>query len=266
MHSTIVEGNHEIVEMKDRLRVLIVDDDCMMAQSIADILKVEGYYPETASSGDEALKKIEEGTFDTVLIDSKMPGMSGWELCRAISDRRPGLPVKLMSAYAHYEPVQKGFETVAIHTLVKPLGVCWILNLLSSLHRERTIVVVDDDPWFCKILGDILEEREFSVVEITDPRSIVGALEAAGKLTILLDMKLDDADDFMFMVLQKVKEQFPRLPVILAVGYNVVDIYRKKAASAIEVSRKLDSYTCYYQPVRTKELLRYLSEIHQGEL
>ena len=118
--------------MEDKLRILVVDDDHMMARTIVDILKVKGHEAEAVHSGSEALEKVTQGSFgsaqdrpfgsahrheprhkysrwysrwqdrpfDCVLTDIKMPGVNGVDLYRAIKARRPDLPVVLMTAYS----------------------------------------------------------------------------------------------------------------------------------------------------------------------
>lgn len=79
--------------MKEKLHILIVDDDPDITDTMVDILRVKGYEAEPAYSGSEALKMIEHHRFDCVLTDVKMPQMNGVELHRLISDHNPDLPV-----------------------------------------------------------------------------------------------------------------------------------------------------------------------------
>ena len=65
-------------------RILVVDDVAMNVKLLADLLTVKGYQTVTASSGAEALAKLEAERPDMVLLDVMMPGMSGYEVCQAI--------------------------------------------------------------------------------------------------------------------------------------------------------------------------------------
>src|SRR5262245_60075281 len=70
--------------VSEKLRILIVDDNEMMVKTLQDILRLKGYQTEPAYSGLEALRKVEDGAFDFVLSDIKMPDLNGVDLYRAI--------------------------------------------------------------------------------------------------------------------------------------------------------------------------------------
>lgn len=243
--------------MSERLRILVVDDDRRMAKTLVDILRVKGYEAEAAHSGPEAIEKVEKGHFGCVLTDIKMPGISGVELYRAIKTVRPDLPVVLMTAYSTDRLVKEGLEEGAIAALTKPLNINALLSFFSSLCRERSIVIVDDDHEFCKTLGDILRARGFAVAQVTDPHGVVERLRADGQV-VLLDMKLNDVGGLE--VLQEIQEQHPGLPVILVTGY------REEMVKAIETALKIGAYTCIYKPFEIEELLELLTQIRHQEL
>jgi len=116
---------------------------------------------------------------------------------------------------------------------------------------------VDDDPQFCRTLGDILQARDFAVTQITDPHSVAEKVRVDGQV-VLLDMKLNHIDGLE--VLQAVRERYPHLPVILVTGY------RAGMATAIEAALKLNVYACFYKPLQIEALLRVLTRIRHQEL
>ena len=82
-------------------RILLVDDDVLIAMSSADMLTDLGHDVVETHSAKEALKLIDGGeTFDLLITDYSMPGMTGMELAKAARDRVPGLPILLASGYA----------------------------------------------------------------------------------------------------------------------------------------------------------------------
>ncbi len=83
-------------------RILVVDDDLGIRQSLAEILRGEGCEVETAADGSEALSHLESKPFDVVLSDVVMPKMDGYELFCAVRERYPELPVLMMTAF-HYD-------------------------------------------------------------------------------------------------------------------------------------------------------------------
>ena len=80
-------------------RVLIVDDDESLRESLELVLAAEGFEVVTAADGVAALGRLEASSFDVVLCDVRMPGMDGIELLPQLVRRLPGTPVIMMSAY-----------------------------------------------------------------------------------------------------------------------------------------------------------------------
>jgi len=246
-----------------KVRVLIVDDDHLMAKTLTDIFRVKGYLAEAAYSGAEAIEKIKaveteaQDRFDCVLTDIKMPEMSGIELHRAIRAIDPELPVVFMTAYAADETIQEGLEDGAIAWLTKPLNIHLMLNFLSTLRKESTIVVIDDNANFCKTLRDILEARGFNVIEITDPTDVMQTLMPDGQV-VLLDMKLRELSGLD--VLREIRKHLPQQPVVLMTSYQ------QEMAEAIEACFEIGVYTCLYKPFEIEELLGVLARIRHVEL
>jgi PAS domain S-box-containing protein len=83
-------------------RVLIVDDDGGIRQTLSELLEAEGCRVETAGDGAEALARIEQGAFDAVLTDVVMPRMDGYQLFTTVRERWPELPILMMTAF-HYD-------------------------------------------------------------------------------------------------------------------------------------------------------------------
>ena len=243
--------------MSEKLRILIVDDDQRMAGTLKDILNAKGHEADAGHSGPEALKRVAQTHFDCVLTDIKMPGMNGVDLYKAIKQKQPDIPVVLMTAYSTDKLVKEGLEQGAIASLTKPLDINALLTFFSSLRKERSVLIVDDDPKFCKTLGDILQERDFVVTEVTDPHGVMEKIKPDSQI-VLLDMKLNSVGGLE--VLKQIKEQYPHLPVILVTGY------RDEMKNAIESAMKIGAHTYLYKPFEIDDLLQHLTEIHRKQL
>ena len=68
-------------------KILVVDDDSSIRLLVSDVLTDQGLTVSTAASGEEALKRLEEESFDLILLDIMMKGMDGLEVCRRVRDR-----------------------------------------------------------------------------------------------------------------------------------------------------------------------------------
>jgi DNA-binding NarL/FixJ family response regulator len=88
-----------LAQQKPFRRILVVDDDPMVLQSVKMILKSAGHSVDTAADATQALARIEEGRFDLVVADLRLPGMRGDELARQIKSRNPSQRVILLTGF-----------------------------------------------------------------------------------------------------------------------------------------------------------------------
>lgn len=86
-----------------KARLLVVDDEENIRFLFKEELEEEGYEVEVASNGLEALEKIKNAPFDLVVLDIKMPGMSGIQALNEIKNMHKNLPVILCSAYGEFK-------------------------------------------------------------------------------------------------------------------------------------------------------------------
>ena len=123
--------------MSKKPRVLIVDDDTQISLTLNDILSLLGYEVSTASTGGGAIENMEKNQFDCILSDIKMSGMNGVDLCKAIKQGHPDLPVILMTAYTHDDLCERGLQEGAANILQKPLKMDELLKLISTLTKKE---------------------------------------------------------------------------------------------------------------------------------
>jgi heterodisulfide reductase subunit A len=108
------------LEARRAFRILVVDDELIVRDSIKEWLEVEGFEVEMAESGFEALEKLAASRFNMMLADVKMPGMDGVELLKMAKELAPQLPVVMMTAYATVETAVDAMKIGAKHYLMKP--------------------------------------------------------------------------------------------------------------------------------------------------
>jgi len=244
--------------MKEQIKVLVVDDDQSMVKTICDILRIGGFGAEPAYSGEEALEKVKGEVPDCVLMDIKMPGINGVEALRMIKEFSPDLPVVLMSAYATDEQEEEARKLGALALLSKPIDVQMILFFLSHLKKEESILVVDDDPAFCKTLKDILQSRGFRVETLLTPEKVLEEMEREYKEVVVLDLKLGDVNGVD--VLENIRAKYPTKPVVLVTGY------KDEMAESIQRGLRMGVYACLNKPFSMDELIGIIEEIGRKKL
>ena len=121
-------------------RVLVVDDSSRNVKLLTELLDAEGYSTIGVKSGEEALKSIEQDRPDLVLLDVMMPGMNGYEVCRAIrANPHSGLlPVVMVTALDPEERVN-GLKAGADDFLSKPINQPELFARVASLLRIKTL-------------------------------------------------------------------------------------------------------------------------------
>ncbi len=103
------------------IKILVVDDELIVRQSLGNWLKEEGYAVDTAENGIEALKIVEAKGCDLMVADIKMPGMDGIELLQKTKEIDPELQILLMTAYASVDTAVEAMKLGAFDYIVKPI-------------------------------------------------------------------------------------------------------------------------------------------------
>ena len=119
--------------------VLVVDDEPDLAESCAFFLRRAGYRVATASSGAAAMKHLGESSFDVVLSDVRMPGMSGVQLLEQVKSRDPDVEVILVTAYPELETAVHAIKTGAFDYLRKPFDEVQLRERVERAIAHRGI-------------------------------------------------------------------------------------------------------------------------------
>ena len=109
--------------------VLVVDDEAGMRDTVAEILEFAGYEVSTARTGDDALSRLAEKTFDVVLMDIRMPGRDGISILREIGGPPP--PVVMMTAYAVDEQLRAAIDAQSFAVVHKPVPAPYLIDLVA---------------------------------------------------------------------------------------------------------------------------------------
>src|SRR5215210_3408956 len=119
------------------MKILVVDDERAVRDSLRRALELEGYEIELAADGDEALSRLESNEEpDAVILDVLMPGVDGLEVCRRLRSSGKKLPVLMLTARTEVEDRVAGLDAGADDYVVKPFALEELLARLRALLRR----------------------------------------------------------------------------------------------------------------------------------
>ena len=117
-------------------RILIIDDDATICLMLQGLLKRKGFDADTVFSAGEAIKKLENESFDLVLSDFRLPDFDGLELLQKIKAIHPLVPVIIMTSYADIRTAVSAIKMGAFEYVTKPLNPDEILLLINSAMEK----------------------------------------------------------------------------------------------------------------------------------
>jgi DNA-binding NtrC family response regulator len=126
--------------MKEKVNILVVDDEEIVRESLVEWLREEGYNAEAAEDGFKALEKLKERNWDIALVDLKMPKMDGLELLEKIKQESPDTQVIIFTAYATVHTAVQAIKKGAYDYLVKPLDPEEVSLLIERLLKSQELL------------------------------------------------------------------------------------------------------------------------------
>ncbi|MCE9620818.1 MAG: response regulator transcription factor [Actinomycetia bacterium] len=118
------------------MRILVVEDEELIAQSIHDSLTAEGYAVDRAVDGTNGLWMATEQTYDAILLDIMLPGINGFVVCQQLRERGIVTPIMMISAKAGEFDQAEGLDTGADDYLTKPFSLVVLNARLRALIRR----------------------------------------------------------------------------------------------------------------------------------
>ena len=173
-------------------RVLVVDDETGIRQSLSGVLEDEGYAVESVATGEECLQRVPEGAFELVLLDIWLPGMDGLDVLARIQEMPfPDRPaVVVISGHGNIETAVKATKLGALDFLEKPLSIEKVAvaakNAIQhrSLSLENSRLRADSNARY-RIIGESVPikalRQQLSLMAATNGRVLIYGESGAGK-------------------------------------------------------------------------------------
>ena len=122
------------------LKILIIDDERAIRNTLKDILENEGYKAETAENGEEGFQKIKNQPFDAAICDIKMPKMDGIELLTQMKNEGIDLPIIMISGHGNIETAVESVKLGAYDFISKPPDLNRLLITLRNATDKAALV------------------------------------------------------------------------------------------------------------------------------
>jgi DNA-binding NtrC family response regulator len=122
-------------------RILVVDDEQIIRESLSFILKKEGYDVEEAANGRDALVKHEANAFDIILTDIEMPEMKGVELLKQVRQRTPQVLVVIITAFGSVETAVQALREGAADYILKPINFDDLIYRVKKLCDYHALII-----------------------------------------------------------------------------------------------------------------------------
>src|SRR5256885_399482 len=126
------------------MRILVVDDDRAVRESLRRSLEFNGYQVEMASDGQQALESVNSARPDAMVLDVMMPRLDGLEVCRRLRGAGDDLPILVLTARDAVSDRVAGLDAGADDYLPKPFALEELLARLRALLRRRAPSEADD--------------------------------------------------------------------------------------------------------------------------
>jgi len=160
------------------MRVLVVEDEPLMAAAIRDGLRLEAIAADVAGDGDRALELLSVNAYDIAVLDRDIPGPSGDDIAAHIVQSGTGIPILMLTAADRIDDKATGFELGADDYLTKPFDLQELVLRLRALDRRRApsrppvrrLAGLRLDPFRREVYRDdryiALTRKQFAVLEV----------------------------------------------------------------------------------------------------
>jgi DNA-binding NtrC family response regulator len=174
-------------------RILVVDDEKAMRESLNDWLKEDGYQVGLAESGNKAVDMARKDPWEVILLDLKMPGMDGLETLKKLKEVRPDAEILMMTAYATVDTAVQAMKEGAFDYLVKPFDPDEVEMLIQKIVAHKDLVLenillrkkLEETYQFDEIIGksDVMQEVFDLITRVapTDSTVLITGESGTGK-------------------------------------------------------------------------------------
>ena len=159
------------------MKILVIEDEKLLAQSIRAVLEQKGFDVETVYDGETGAEYAKLGIYDLLILDVMMPGLDGFEVARTVRAERCATPILMLTARSGIEDRITGLNAGADYYLTKPFDTRELLACVNALLRRQggqvdelrfgnTVLDLSSSQLLCGEKNQRLSAREFDVMRL----------------------------------------------------------------------------------------------------
>lgn len=204
-------------------KILIIEDDSVLRDTLQKKLNLEGYNALTAEDGEIGLKKIKQASPDLVLLDILMPEKNGMEVLEQIKkdEKLKRIPVIMISNSGQSVEIKKVLELGAVDYLIKANFdpdevVAKVRKVFGSKEiRGPKILIVEDDKFLRDLIERKLAQTSYQVITATDGEEGLKMIQEQKPALVLLDILLPSMSGWEVLEKMKTNSEMSKIPVLI---------------------------------------------------
>ena len=119
------------------MKILVIEDEKLLAESIRAVLEQKGFEVETVYDGETGAEYAALGIYDLLILDVMMPGLNGFEVAQAVRAKRCAVPILMLTALGGIDDLIRGLNSGADYYLTKPFDTRELLACINALLRRQ---------------------------------------------------------------------------------------------------------------------------------
>lgn len=239
--------------MTEQIKVLVVDDNEDLLDTLSLILKRYGFNVATAYDGVSAVDAFQADDFDVTLMDVVMPHMNGVEAFQQIRQIDPDAAVILMTAYSDEELLRQALAEGVHEVAHKPIRIEGVVEMIKKASQGQPILVVDDDADILATLTKALEMEGHRTLTAASGEEAIRIVRETSCPIAFVDIKLPLMDGLETYL--RLKEINPNTTAVMMTGFHneVRDVLEKAEAAA--------AITCLFKPFNPEKAVEMVNLI-----
>ena len=162
--------------MNNRIKILLVEDEKMLAEILSDTLSDRNFDVHLAYDGIHALEAIKKESFDVIVSDVMMPNLDGYSLAKKLRNEGCNTPILFLTALSATEDVVKGFETGGNDFLKKPFAIDELIVRVKALAGRAEVMDAQETSY---VIGEYEFNPSSKELTIRGEQTTLAAREAA---------------------------------------------------------------------------------------